>query len=83
MICFSPPDIPDHHGNGLYNSSNEFHRLPSVTVHQIDSTNEPDGSFEDEDTDIDQTDSQCQGNYITAHVLYDFDGKRSKNQSRL
>ncbi len=82
LIYFSsPPDSPDH-GNGLYNSSNEFQRLPSVTVHQIDSNNhDPDGSFEDDDTDIDQTDSQCQVNYITAHVLYDFDGKKSIDQS--
>jgi hypothetical protein len=55
-----------------------------MTVHQIESANhEPDASFEDEDTDIDQTDSQYQEqsnqeNYMKAYVLYDFNGKRNK-----
>jgi hypothetical protein len=85
MIFFSPPDIPGNNRNGIYDQSNEFHCLPSITsmtVHQIETTNhEPNGSFEDEDTD--QTDSQYQeqsnkGNSMKAYVLYDFNGERMK-----
>jgi hypothetical protein len=87
ILCFSPPDISEHNGNGICDQSNEFHRLPSITsmtVNQIDTTNhERNGSFEDEDTDIDQTDSQYQEqsnqeNYMKAYALYDFNGKRKK-----
>jgi len=51
-----------------------------MTVHQIDSTNhEPNSSFEEEDTDIDQIDTQYQEqsnqeNHTKAYVLYDFNG---------
>lgn len=76
MIYFSPPDLSESNGNGNYDQSNEFHRLPSVTVHQIDTTNQDaNGSFEDEDEDIDQIDSQYQQeNYNKAYALYEFNG---------
>ncbi|CAF2347680.1 unnamed protein product [Rotaria sp. Silwood2] len=57
----SPPDIPEH-----VTSSNDYHRLPSITsisLHQNDATNisthtlnndEHNGSFEDEDIDDEQ-----------------------------
>ncbi|CAF3783803.1 unnamed protein product [Adineta steineri] len=79
----SSSDIPEPNGNGIYEQANEFHYLPSLTsttVQQIDTpTRESNGSFEDEDADIDQTDSQCQeqsnqGNYMKAYALYDFNG---------
>lgn len=51
-----------------------------MTVHQIDTANqEANGSFEDDDTDIDQTDSQYQEQlnreqYNKAFALYEFNG---------
>ncbi|CAF0722039.1 unnamed protein product [Adineta ricciae] len=82
----SSSDIPEQIGNGIYDQTNEFHCLPSITsmtVHQIDTpTRESNGSFEDEDADQDQIDNQDfeqtnQENYIKAYALYDFNGQGS------
>jgi hypothetical protein len=87
--------MPEHfsHSNNIYEpSSNEFHRLPSITsmtIHQTNTTtptltnDELDVSFEDDDDDHSTTvDSQYQpqsnGEQVTkAYALYDFNGKRS------
>ena len=83
-VSFSSSDIPEQIGNGIYDQTNEFHCLPSITsmtVNQIDTpTRESNGSFEDEDADQDQIDNRDfeqtnQENYIKAYVLYDFNGK--------
>ncbi|CAF0941527.1 unnamed protein product [Rotaria sordida] len=77
-VC--PPDIPE---DNIYDQPNEFHCLPSITsmtVNQSDTTvHDGNGSFEDEDNDVDQTESSYheplnQENHIKACVLYDFNG---------
>ncbi|CAF2834271.1 unnamed protein product [Rotaria sp. Silwood2] len=77
------PDIPEHNKNSIYDQPNEFHCLPSIismTVNQTDTTTpDTNGSFEDEDNDVDQIESPYheplnQNNYTKACVLYDFNG---------
>ncbi|CAF4408497.1 unnamed protein product, partial [Rotaria socialis] len=79
----SPPDIPEHNRNNIYDQPSEFHCLPSITsmtIHQTDgTTDEVNGSFEDEDDDIDRHESPYhepsnQENHSKAYVLYDFTG---------
>jgi len=55
----------------LGEQSSEFHRLPSIDTTNHDSNN----SFEDDDTEFD-------GQYSRAYVLYDFNG-RKKNETLL
>ncbi|CAF4380355.1 unnamed protein product, partial [Rotaria sp. Silwood2] len=77
------PDIPEHNKNSIYDQPNEFHCLPSIismTINQTDTTTpDTNGSFEDEDNDVDQIESPYheplnQNNYTKACVLYDFNG---------
>ncbi|CAM4750843.1 unnamed protein product [Rotaria magnacalcarata] len=80
-VC--PPDILEHNRNNIYDQPSEFHCLPSITsmtIHQTDGTgDEVNGSFEDEDEDIDRHESPYhepsnQENCSKAYALYDFTG---------
>ncbi|CAF0972562.1 unnamed protein product [Rotaria sp. Silwood1] len=80
-VCSS--EIPEHNRNVIYDQPNEFHCLPSITsmtINQTDTTTlDTNGSFEDEDNNVDQTESSYheplnQENYIKASAMYDFNG---------
>ncbi|CAF3407576.1 unnamed protein product [Rotaria sp. Silwood1] len=79
----SSSEIPEHNRNVIYDQPNEFHCLPSITsmtINQTDTTTlDTNGSFEDEDNNVDQTESSYheplnQENYIKASAMYDFNG---------
>ena len=58
-----------------------------MEIHRIETpTRKSNGSFEDEDPDIDQTDGQCQeelnqDNLMKAYALYEFNGKEEKSRN--